>query len=512
MEEGRTNKIAKNTIILYVQMLLGLFIGLYTSRVILSELGIEDFGIYNVVGGLVVMFGLLNMSMSSTTSRFITVALGEGIETELKKMFGMTLSIHLLLALGIVVLAEPIGLWFLKNEMKIPADRMDAAIVVFHCSIATMFISLLNVPYNALIVAHERMSIYAYFSLIDLLLRLSVVLVLPFYTMDKLKFYAVLILGVQTLMQLIYWLYCVRNFHEARVLPKWDSLKMKKMFSFAGWSLFGDASALMFTQGLNMLLNVFFGPVVNAARGIAVQVQGVVQRFISSFQTALNPQLIKSYANKDYAYMHKLLYASSKFSFFLFLILALPVFFETKILLTWWLKNIPEYSIVFIRIILLISLIDCLSNPLVISAKANGNIKKYQIVLGSFMLIIVPISYIFLYLGYPPYSVFVVHLIIALIGHYLRIKLVSPLIELNVSEYMREVIGKVFLVFSLANILPLIIISIVQESMLRFFIISALSVVVTSILIWLFGINMQEKAIISEQLNRMLRKSKLKKV
>lgn len=504
MTSDRTGRIAKNTLMLYAQMSLGMLIGLYTSRVILNELGVEDYGLYNVVGGVVAMFGLLNTSMSGTTSRFITVALGQGRIDQLKKVFGLSLTIHILLGVLIVLLAEPIGLWFMRNKMQIPEARMEAAVWVFHCSVATAFFYILNVPYNAMVVAHERMGIFAYFSLIDLFLRLGVVLVLPYFAADKLKLYAVLLLGIQVCMQLIYWQYCFRNFQESRTRPAWDKTKFKEMSSFAGWSLLGDSSALLFSQGINILLNVFFGPVVNAARGIAIQVQSVVNRFIGSFQTALNPQLIKSYAAKDYVYMHKLLFASSKFSFFLFSLLAIPVFFEAHQLLILWLKIVPEYTVTFLRIILLISLIDCLANPLIISAKATGKIRKYQSVLGAFLLLIVPISYLFLKLGFPPYTVFVVHFVMACVGHCIRVLLIKPLIALDGKEYLHQVIFKVLVVFILTSILPAIFYWGLHEGILRLTMIGLGTFVSICLVVWIFGINLHEKELIVKQVKQRL--------
>lgn len=504
MTLDRTGRIAKNTLTLYGQMFLGMLIGLYTSRVVLNELGVEDYGLYSVVGGVVAMFGLLNTSMSGTTSRFITVALGQGSTDRLKQLFGLSLTIHILLGMLIVLLAEPIGLWFMQNKMQIPESRMDAAIWVFHCSVVTAFFHILNVPYNAMIVAHERMGIFAYFSLIDLFLRLGVVLTLPYFATDKLKLYAVLLLGIQILMQIIYWQYCFRNFHASRVGPAWDKDKFKEMSSFAGWSLFGDSSVLLFSQGINILLNVFFGPAINAARGIAVQVQSVVHRFIGSFQTAINPQLMKSYAAKDYLYMHKLIYSSSKFSFFLFLLLATPVFFEAHALLVWWLKIVPEYTVTFLRIILLISLIDCLANPLVISAKATGKIRKYQSILGTFLLMIVPISYVFLKLDFPPYTVFVVHLVVASIGHCIRVLLIKPLIDLNGKEYVRQVILKVLIVLFLAPILPAVFYMNLEEGIPRITVVGLGTLVSICLIVWNFGVNLNERELIVKQVKQRL--------
>ena len=485
---------------LYTQMFVGMLVGLYISRVVLDVLGVEDYGIYNVVGGVVAMFGVLNTSMSATTSRYITIALGKNDSNGLKEVFGISITIHILLGICMVLLAELIGLWFLEYKMRIPEERMNAAVWVFHCSVATAFFYILNVPYNAMIIAMEKMAVFAYFSLIDLFLRLTVVLILPMSSMDKLKSYALLLVGVQLLMQILYWQYCFRNFSESRVGPKWHETKVKEMSSFAGWSLFGDSAALMFSQGVNVLLNLFFGATINAARGIAVQVQGVVIRFIGSFQTAINPQLTKSFAGHDYTYMYKLIYSSSKFSFFLFMMLALPIFFEANQLLAWWLKIVPDYTVTFLRIILFISLIDCLANPLITAAKATGKIKRYQSVLGVFLLLIVPVSYLFLKMGYPPYSVFVVHFIMVCIGHYIRMKLISPLINLDEREYLNNVIFKVVLVLCSASILPTMTYLLLDVSFMRLVIVTAASVISIFVSVWYIGASQYEKKMLTEKI------------
>src|SRR5699024_3181701 len=308
MEVGRSKRIAKNTMILYVQMLLGMLVGLYTSRVILNVLGVEDFGIYNVVGGVVVMFSVLNNSMSSSTSRYLTFELGKGNLEQLKKVFGSSLFIHLGMGLLVVLIAEVVGLWFLQNKMQIPINRMDATVWVFHTTVFSLFLTIICVPYRATLIAHERFLIIALISISELIFRLGAVFLLLVLTYDKLILYAILTCVIQVLLSLGYIFYCRRYFNEAKGKPKISRGLSKEMFSFAGWSLFGDSAVMLMTQGVNVLLNLFFGAAVNAARGVAVQVQGMVGRFISSFQTAVNPQLTKSYAEGDLDYMHRLIF------------------------------------------------------------------------------------------------------------------------------------------------------------------------------------------------------------
>ncbi|GGH32186.1 lipopolysaccharide biosynthesis protein [Sphingobacterium alkalisoli] len=507
-DTNNTTRIAKNTLALYVQMFFSMLVGLYTSRVILNVLGVEDFGILNVVGGVVAMFGILNSAMSSSTSRFITFELGHKDIDRQRSIFSTALIIHIALALLICVVAEPVGTWFMQTQLNIPDERMEAALWVFHASVITIFFSIINVPYSAAIIAHEKMSVFAYFSILDISLKLAIVFLLQEIDFDKLKIYAVLLLCTQLLMQFITWIYCFRNFAEVRGAFRWNKAAAKEMSSFAGWSMFGDSAVLMFTQGVNILLNMFFGAPVNAARGIATQVQGVVTRFIGGFQTALNPQIIKSYAVKDLVYMHKLIYASSKFSFFLLLMLSLPVFLEAQNLLTWWLKIVPEHTINFVRIMMCISLVDSLANPLIFSAKATGKIKRYQATLGTLLLLVVPVSYLFLWLGYAPESVFVVHLVITILGQVLRVVLIRPMIDLSLRGYMNQVVVKCATVLVLAPILPLVPYFFVTDPIWRLLLIIIFTLLSVSFLVYTLAMNSTEKAIIKDLFYKKLRLNK----
>lgn len=467
MASENSRRIAKNTLALYVQTLMGMIIGLYTSRVLLNIMGVEDFGLYTVIGGVVALFGVLQSAMASSTSRFITFELGGGDLRRLKEVFSTSLLIHLGIAFIVSGIAVSIGPWFMKTYMQIPLARMEAAQWVFYCAVASTFIAILNVPYGAAVVAHERMSIFAYFLIVDLVLKLGVVFFLQFVAVDQLKVYAILLVGVQLLMQMIYFWYCFRHFEEVRVGLAWNKRLFKEMTSFAGWSLFGDSAVMLMTQGANILLNVFFGAPLNAARGIAVQVQGALARFVAGFQTALNPQITKSYAVKDLRYMHKLIFVSSKYSFVIMLLLALPVFIETESILTWWLKVVPPHTVNFVRIMLLISLVDCLANPLIFAAKATGRIKVYQSVLGSLLLLIVPVSYSVLKLGFPPESVFIVHLVIAFVGQIARVWLIKSMISLSLAEYGSKVIFNCMVLLCIAPIVPFTLYSLLDESLLR---------------------------------------------
>ncbi|MDR2281874.1 MAG: hypothetical protein LBE37_01620 [Sphingobacterium sp.] len=454
MLKAEDKKIAKNSLALYVQMFFGMLVGFYTSRVVLDVLGIDDFGLYNVVGGVVAMFTILNSAMSSSSSRFLTYELGTGDKERLKQVFGVTMFIHLGIALIIAVLAVPIGLWFMSTKMQIDLGRMYAAELVFYASVLSTCLTVVMVPFQATIIAHEKMSIYVYFSMVDLLTKLGIVIILPFVAGDKLVVYAFMLLGLHFIMQFSYIVYCRRHFVETRGNLSLDRGLMKEMSSFAGWSLFGDSAVLMMTQGLNILLNVFFGAGVNAARGIAVQVQSVLARFVGGFQTALNPQIIKRYAAKELEEMHRLIYASSRYSFYVMLIVVIPIFLELDEVLNWWLKQVPEHTASFLRIMIVISLIECLANPLIFAAKATGKIKKYQAILGGLLLLVVPFSYCFLTLGYPPESVFIVHLVITLLGHVVRVVLISGMVSLSINSYLNKVVIPCLVVAILGALFP----------------------------------------------------------
>lgn len=387
-------RIAKNTMLLYFRMILTMLVTLYTSRVVLNTLGVEDFGIYNVVGGVVVMFSFLNSAMSSATQRFLSFELGKNNIKQFTKVFSMSINIHALIAIIILVLAETIGLWFVNTQLVIPTDRMDAANWVYQCSILAFMVTIMSVPYNASIIAHEKMAAFAYISILEVSLKLLIVFMLQWLAFDKLKLYAVLFLLVAVIIRLVYGLYCKYKIEGCRYVWTADKKLFQTLFSYAGWNLWGNMAAVGMDQGVNILLNIFFGPVVNAARGIAYQLSSAVRMFVSNFQMAVNPQIVKRYAVEDITSMHKLIFVSSKASYLLLLFLGLPLAIEANFVLSLWLGDVPEYTVVFVRLVIVIMLIDSLSGSLITAAQATGRIKLYQTLVGGLLLFIVPISYI----------------------------------------------------------------------------------------------------------------------
>ena len=508
-QSNNNKRIAKNTLLLYFRMFLMMAVSLYTSRVVLNTLGVEDYGIYNVVGGVVAMFGFLNSAMSAATQRYITVDLGKGDMGQLQKTFSISLQIHTLISVVLVMLAETIGLWFLYHKMVIPADRMDAALWTYQCAIIAAVIMVMSVPYNSDIIAHEKMSAFAYISVLEGLLKLAIVYLLLVFSADKLILYSVLIVVVQLLIRFCYSWYCNKHFPETHYQHVKDRKVFKEMLNFAGWNLFGNVAYVTFSQGLNILLNMFFGPVVNAARAVSLQVQSAIQQFVFNFQMALNPQIMKSYAEGNIAYMHSLIYRSAKFSFFLLLLLSLPVLIDTNYILTLWLKTVPENTVVFLRIILVTSLITALSNPLANAAQATGTIRTYQSVVGGILLLILPISYLCLKLGMPAYSVFIVHLLVECVAQASRLFILRNLINISLREYVFKVLFVVVIVSLLSLILPLGIHLLLDEGFIRFVLVCLISLISVSFFSYLIGLNEGERHFVVEKVAGAI--SKLKK-
>lgn len=434
------SRIAKNTIFLYFRMILLMAVSLYTSRVVLSTLGIDDYGIYNVVGGFIGMLAFLNGAMGGCTQRFITIALGKGNEDDLKKVFSTCVITHGMIALFVFVLAETIGLWFVLEKLVIPEGRMTAAMVVYQCSIVSSMVMIMSFPYNADIIAHEKMSAFAYISIFEAFANLGIVFVLSIGKIDKLILYAILLMIVKVLVISIYRIYCKRHFAESAFRWFFEKHLLKEMLSFTGWNLWGGLAGTLMGQGVNILLNLFFGPAVNAARGVAIQVQNAIQLFATNFQTALNPQIMKTYAAGELSDMHRLLFRSVKFTFMLLLCLILPVTMEIDYILKLWLKEVPEYTNVFVRIMLGISMVDAISNPFMTASAATGRVKVYQSIVGGVLLSIVPIAYITLKLGGAPYMVFTVHLCVALVAFVVRLFIIRNMINLSLFKYVREAI------------------------------------------------------------------------
>lgn len=496
IDNNSNKRIAKNTMLLYLRMIFILVVGLFTGRVVLNTLGVADYGIYNVVGGFVTMFTFLNGAMSTATQRFITFELARGEIERQKTVFSTSIIIHFALAAIILLLAETIGLWFVFNKLVIPEERFTATLWVYQLSILSCCLSIISLPYNAEIIAHEKMSAFAFISIIDVSLKLVIVYLIQIFPWDKLIFFAILMFLVQLLDRIIYGVYCSRHFPEARFKVVFDKRLLKDMNHIASWSLFGNLAGVGYTQGLNVLLNMFFGPAVNAARGVAVTIQGVVSGFVSNFQMALNPQITKSYAVNDLNRMHSLIYASSKFSFFLLLIIVLPLFLEAEMVLTLWLKLVPGHAVWFMRLMLCIMLVEALANPLMVSSQATGNVKVYQSVVGGTLLLIIPIAYVVLRMGGNPESVFVTHLIFAILAQYLRIWIIAGLIQMSIIEYCKKVVIQVAVVFILSIVPSYIIYHLLPDTLSGAIIVIVMSLLLTISSIFFVGLTEHERLLV----------------
>ena len=498
-------RIAKNTLVLYVRMLFTMGISLFTSRVILQTLGVEDYGISSVVGGVISMFTFINAAMVSSTQRYLNFELVRGDANQLRSVFSTSLQIHALIALAIIVLSETVGLWFLNEKLVIPEARMTAAMWVYQCSILSCAVSIMSTPYNAVIVAHEKMSAFAYISILDVSLKLLVVYLLVVLPFDKLIILAILNLLVQLLIRYIYTIYCHRHFPESYFQFWFNKTLFKEMFGFAGWSFWGNLAAILYTQGLNMMLNIFFGPIVNAARGIAVQVQSAVQQFVGGFQTALNPQITKNYASNNLPQMHSLMFRSARFSFLLLFFLSLPVLMETNFILTLWLKTVPDDAVVFTQIMICISLIYTTANPCVIANQATGKVKIYQMVVGGILLLILPISYVVLKLGAPAYSVFIVHFCIESLAQFSRMYMLRKLIHLPLWQYIKNIYIPIVSTVVIAIILPLVVRMQVAEGWLRFLAVGFTCVLSVGASSYFIGFTKQERVFFLDKSLRLLR-------
>ena len=498
-------RIAKNTLVLYVRMLFTMGISLFTSRVILQTLGVEDYGISSVVGGVISMFTFINAAMVSSTQRYLNFELVRGDANQLRSVFSTSLQIHALIALAIIVLSETVGLWFLNEKLVIPEARMTAAMWVYQCSILSCAVSIMSTPYNAVIVAHEKMSAFAYISILDVSLKLLVVYLLVVLPFDKLIILAILNLLVQLFIRYIYTLYCHRHFPESYFQFWFNKTLFKEMFGFAGWSFWGNLAAILYTQGLNMMLNIFFGPIVNAARGIAVQVQSAVQQFVGGFQTALNPQITKNYASNNLPQMHSLMFRSARFSFLLLFFLSLPVLMETNFILTLWLKTVPDDAVIFTQIMICISLIYTTANPCIIANQATGKVKIYQMVVGGILLLILPISYVVLKLGAPAYSVFIVHFCIESVAQFSRMYMLRKLIHLPLWQYMKNIYIPIVSTVVIAIILPLVVRMQVAEGWLRFLAVGFTCVLSVGASSYFIGFTKQERVFFLDKSLRLLR-------
>lgn len=503
---ANNKRIAKNTLVLYVRMLFMMAVLLYTSRVVLSALGVDDFGIYNVVGGVVAMFSMISGSLSAAISRFLTFELGKGDKDKLATVFSSSVTIQIAIFAIILVCAETIGVWFLNNKMVIPESRMVAANWVFQFSVILFGVNLISVPYNAAITAHERMTAFAYISIVDALGKLGIAYAVSVSPIDRLIMYGALLLILGCVMRLIYGVYCNRHFEECHYRFVWDKELLKQMFSFAGWNFIGSSSSVLRSQGVNIILNLFFGPSVNAARAISVQVNQAVNGFVSNFMTALTPQITKAYARGDYEYLLQCIYKGSKFSYFLLFFLSLPILVDTEYILKLWLKVVPDTAVWFVRYILLFSLADTYSRTLINANNATGDIKKYQLVIGSLNLTVLPLVCVILVLGCAPEDSVLVSIVVALIGIFPRLYFNKKHFPITYIGFIKNVITPTLIVSVFGFIVSYIMYIYIETNIYSFIAKTIIGFIITAMVIFTMGCTREEKQYIVNFVNNKLKR------
>lgn len=502
-ENHRGTRIAKNTLMLYIRMFVLMLVGLYTSRVVLAALGENDFGIYTVVGAVVAMFTVISGALNSAIQRFITFELGKGSEAQETKVYSTAVIIQLALALIIVILAEPIGLWFIDHKMTVDPSRVPAARLVLHFSLLAFVVNMMSVPQMASITAHERMSAYAWIGILDGLLRLAVALLIARSSTDRLVMYAALMAGVVLIVRTAYIIYCRANLPDCRFRPVFDRNLLKEMFSFAGWNFIGVTSGVLRDHGGNILVNLFSAPAVNAARGVAVQLNGAVQGFVTNFMTAVNPQITKSYASGDSEYMFTLVRRSSRLSFCLLYLIALPVIFNAEYLLGIWLKEVPAHAPLFVQLFLIFALSESMSNPMITAMLATGDIRRYQLVVGGLQLLNLPVSYVCLKFGAMPEVTVIVAIAISQICLWARLIMLNKATGFPILPFVSDVYMTLLLKVVCATLVFPLLMNIVKPDGFAGFVVSAgTCVIVTLLVIWSLGLEPDERQWVKDKLKR----------
>lgn len=497
---SKSKRIAKNTVFLYVRMLLVMAVTLYTSRVILKALGFEDFGVYNVIGGVVASFGFFSSSLSNATQRFLNYELGKGQIEKVKEIFNLSLFIYVIISLVIWVLAETIGTWFISSKLVIPEARLDAALWVFHLTILSLVVTLIGIVFDSVLISRENMEVYAYSGIIDAVGKLIVAMMISDATCDKLKLYSALLLSVTILSKALPVLTCFKLYPECKIQFYWNKQLFVNMFKFVGWNGLGTAIWAINEQGMIILLNMFFGPVINAARAIATQVNTAVNNFSNNFLVAVRPQIIKSYAAKDYTYFIKLIFNSSKYSYFLMWILCLPIILRCEYILNLWLGEVPENTIVFVQWILAFSLVNVLTTPIWNAIQAVGVLRKYILVGSLVFLMAFPISYIFLKFGYAPVVTFQVLTIVRIVYVVVTIMILRSYIQFSVLRYIKFVILPITIVSLLSGGVLYYLNLLFETSFLNFIIISIISLIISIVLILVAGLSSTERNLLVNQI------------
>lgn len=499
-EQENNKRIAKNTIYLYIRMFFIMAVTLYTSRIVLQVLGASDYGLYNVVGGILTMFSMFSGALAVGTQRFLTFALGENDLEKLKRIFSIALGFHVVMAVFILILLETVGLWFLYRYLNIPNERMAAALWVYQFTVLGFLVNLIQVPFQSCLIAHEKMSMYAYMGGYDVVMKLILVIILQYVTSDKLVLYGLSILIVNSVSVIIYNFYCRKHFEECTFRILWDRCLVREFASYSGWNLIGGSFTFFTNQGINMLLNIFCGTIVNAARGISMMVNSCIFNFVNSFQTAVNPQIVKMFAAKEYDKLYKLVINNCRIAEYLFLLIAIPLFIEVDFVLKMWLGDYPAYTAIFIQIILIQSAESPLNYPIGMLIHASGKMKWPSIWAGGVILIF-PISYLLLKNHYTPVAVYIASAIIWLYMNVCNLYFAHKYTKLPIWMVLREVYINVILGGAIMFVIPFYVSKQMEEGWLRFIIVGGGSFLTSIIVIYTWGLTPNMRSMVLKKIN-----------
>lgn len=508
----KTKRIFKNTLFLYGRTFLTMIISLYTSRINLEALGIADYGVYNVVGGFIALFAIITGPFTGAFSRYLSFAVGKGDTDYSTRLFSSILNFQIVFSLVIIMLAEPVGIWFLNNKMEIPSESLTAANWVLQCSILTFALGMVNLPYSCSMVAHERMNIYAVMGIIDAALRLGLCFFLLVTPINRLITYAVGQLGIYILMRVIYGVYCTRKFAECKYRPLIDKKLIKEIAGFVGWTFLGSMTFLLNTQGVTILMNLYFGVIVNGAKAIATQVEGAVRSLVSNFTVAFSPQITKSYAEGNKEYMFSVMRRGTKFSVFLMLFFLIPLEFEADMVLKIWLGEFPEWSANFLRLTLICSTINSLGDPFYQGIMAHGNIRNYQIVVTLVGSLVFPLTWLSYRLWGDPAMFYVLYIIIYFILIWIRSYYANKLLGFSLSDFIKTVFIPIVRCISLAFLVPLFIFLFMSDGWLRLIVLTIASIIWTSITVLFLGMTKHEREVIINAIKKRLRFSRKKRL
>lgn len=503
---SNNKRIAKNTLFLYFRMALIIVVNLFAVRIILKALGVEDYGIYNVVGGVVSLFSFLGGSLASGAQRFLAFEIGRKDFDGLQRVFSMTLVVFVCIALLLVILLETVGVWFLNNKMNIPTERMHAANWVFQFSVFTFLMNILVIPYNAAIIAWEKMKFYAYISIIESVSKLLCVFVLLYIVYDKLIIYSVMLLLISLILLLVYQQFVKRTLIGCSFKWYWNSTLCRSLLVYSGWNMVGTIALVLRNQGVNIVLNLFFNPIVNAAHTIGQQVNGAISQFINNIYMATRPQITKHYAEGDNKAMWHLVFSSAKLAYFLLYFLCLPMLLGIDVILKIWLGEIPEYTSVIVRILLVVLLIETSSNQIISVFQATNRIKSYQITSSVILLLNIPISYVCLKQYSFVYTPYIISIVLSLIYVAVLLFVAKNHVGLDVKKYLVEVLFKIINVSVVSLILPLLVFTYSHSSILDLFLIIVTSIFSISVTIWFLGLTVFERTRIIEYITQKIKK------